>query len=170
MLINYAHSDWLRVSARDLFIEHDIMLPHSNKCRISVTKIYVQLSVICLCACVFVCMCVCVRVCVCVRMCVSSYSVPRRDLLHDELGQRGDALVWSVLPQTLAEEALEAQELLTQPQRDAEEAPGVLDRTANDLLMVLGCKQMLERERERKRERESISSERVTAHSVWNQL
>ncbi len=63
MLINYAHSDWLRVSARDLFIEHDIMLPHSNKYRISVTKIYVQLSVICLCACVFVCMCVCVRVC-----------------------------------------------------------------------------------------------------------
>ncbi len=80
--------------------------------------------------------------------------MPRRDLLHDELGQRGDALVRSVLPQTLAEEALEAQELLTQPQRDAEEAPGVLDRTANDLLMVLGRKQMLERERERERERE----------------
>ncbi len=34
MLINYAHSDWLIVSVRDLFrdiVEHDIMLLYTNE-------------------------------------------------------------------------------------------------------------------------------------------
>ncbi len=29
-LINYAHSDWLRVSVRDLSVERDIILMYSN--------------------------------------------------------------------------------------------------------------------------------------------
>ena len=103
----------------------------------------------------FLCIGVLVFQCVVDRRDGGSHRVAWRDLLDHELGQRGDAIVRAVLPQTVCDEALEGQRLLPQAQHDADEVPSMLHGAADDLVPVLRCKQVLrERERERGMERQ----------------
>lgn len=69
----------------------------------------------------------------------------RRDLLHHELGQRGHTVVRGVLAEALSQEALEGLRLLSQPQRDADEVAGMFHGAADDLVPVLGGKEVLGR-------------------------
>lgn len=65
------------------------------------------------------------------------------DFLHHKLSQRGDAFVRAVLAQAVAGKALKRERILAQPEHDADEVARMLNGAADDLITVLGRKQVL---------------------------